>query len=64
MENKTKVKMSLRMRRDLKERLANYSERTMVPMTRVIECALEMYLDRAELTKSNNNKKKKNSYLY
>ena len=60
MEKETKVKLSLRMRRDLKERLANYSERTMVPMTRVIECALEMYMNKAELTKSNN----KNSYLY
>ena len=60
MEKETKVKLSLRMRRDLKERLANYSERTMVPMTRVIECALENYLDKAESTKSKN----KNSYLY
>ena len=60
MEKKTKVKLSLRMRRDLKERLANYSERAMVPMTRVIESALENYLDKAESNKSKN----KNSYLY
>lgn len=61
MEKENKVKLSLRMRKDLKERLANYSERTMVPMTRVIECALENYLNKAESNKSTN---KKNSYLY
>ena len=60
MVKKTKVVLSLKIRKDLKERLANYSERTMVPMTRVIECALENYLNKAELTKSKN----KNSYLY
>lgn len=61
MEKENKVKLSLRIHKDLKERLANYSERTMVPMTRVIECALENYLDKAESNKSTN---KKNSYLY
>ena len=60
MVKKTKVVLSLKIRKDLKERLVNYSEHAMVPMTRVIECALENYLDKAELTKSN----KKNSYLY
>lgn len=56
---KKKVSLSLKIRKDLKERLVNYSERAMVPMTRVIECALENYLDKAE-----SNNKKKNSYLY
>lgn len=56
MVKKTKVVFSLRIRKDLKERLVNYSERTMVPMTRVIERALENYLDKADSNKSTNNR--------
>lgn len=56
MVKKTKVVFSLRIRKDLKERLVNYSERTMVPMTRVIERALENYLDKTDSNKSTNNR--------
>ena len=56
MVKKTKVVFTLRIRKDLKERLVNYSERTMVPMTRVIERALENYLDKADSNKSTNNR--------
>jgi predicted DNA-binding protein len=40
--------VSFRLRKDLLDRLNEYSEETMIPKTRVVEKALESYLDSTE----------------
>lgn len=53
--NKTKDSdpVSFRIRKDICERLSDYSESSRIPKTAIVEMALEEYLDKVAPTKKN-----------
>ena len=53
--NKTKDSdaMSFRIRKDISERLSDYSESSHIPKTAIVEMALEEYLGKVAPTKKN-----------
>lgn len=53
--NKTKDSdhVSFRIRKDINERLSDYSESSRIPKTAIVKMALEEYLDKVAPTKKN-----------